>query len=281
MTVRDSLTTVNFTSRTSRKILGLVLHSMAGTQIGSIAWFKNPDAKASAHYCISQSGEIVRCVLDKDIAWHAGLFDEPIADWLHPNPNNVTIGIELEDRADPHWQYPEVQRQALKDLVDDLCGRYAIPKDPEHILLHRNLNPTRRSDPIGAFDLNWVLTVPQQEDKLPDDTQRALVLLEAFKTAYSHSNLEGAVNAAIGAYRDLPGIKKVLTDTQIDLSGSKTQIEALKDGRLKVSVKLACSDDFDAILGEIQKLIEKEDQQIQDGPLDNFVKALLSLFRRK
>jgi hypothetical protein len=255
---------------------------MWGTQSGSIAWFKNPDAKASAHYCISQDGEIVRTVPDMSIGWHAGVFDEPIADWLKPNPNNTTIGIELEDKRDPHWAYPESQRQALKELVDYLCITYSIPKDSEHILLHKNLNPSRRSDPVGQFDLNWVLAVPPQTNLLTPDQQRALTALEAFKTAENHGNLEGAANAAIGAYKDIVGVKKALSDVNIDLSGANTQIAALKDGRQKVAIKLDCTDDFDAILGEVQKLIEKEDQtHAPNDPLSGLLNAILSIFKRK
>jgi N-acetyl-anhydromuramyl-L-alanine amidase AmpD len=281
MTIRDSLTPTNFTKSDKRKILGIVLHSMWGTQIGSIAWFKNPSAQASAHFCVGQDGDIVRCVQEKDIAWHAGFYDEPIADWLKPNPNNTTIGIEIEDRRDPHWPYPDPQRKALQELVDYLCQTYSIPQDSEHILLHKNLNPTRRSDPVGAFDINWVLKVPQQDDKLPADTQRALLLIEAYKEAEKHGNLEGATNALLGAYRELQTTKKALADTGIELSGAKTQIEALKDGRMKVATKLGCSDDYDAILAEVQKLIEKEDQSDAGDHWEGFLKALLSLFKKK
>jgi hypothetical protein len=165
MNIVNSLTTVNFNPGGMSAIKGIVLHSMWGTQNGSIAWFKNPDAKASAHFCISGVGEIVRVVDEQklDRAWHAGIYDEgKCPEWAMPNPNNFCVGIELEDNRDSNWSYPEVQRIALRELCNYLMDKYEIQKD--HVLLHRNLNPSRRSDPVGQFSFDWLFpgtpTVP-------------------------------------------------------------------------------------------------------------------------
>lgn len=157
MNIVNSLTTVNFNPGGMKAIKGIVLHSMWGTQNGSIAWFKNPDAQASAHFCISAVGEIVRVVNEEhlDRAWHAGIYDNgKCPAWAMTNPNDWCIGIELEDNRDANWQYPEAQRAALRDLVAFLMEKYNIPRD--HVLLHRDLNPSRRSDPVGAFSFDWV-----------------------------------------------------------------------------------------------------------------------------
>ena len=160
MEIVKSLTTVNFNPNGMKGRLGIVLHSMAGTQNGSIAWFKNPQAQASAHYCIGADGEIVQVVDEakKDRAWHAGIYDNgKCPSWALPNPNDYCIGIELEDKKDPNWNYPEPQRKALIYLVNLLMERYSIPRD--RILLHRNLNPSRRSDPVGQFSFDWLFPV--------------------------------------------------------------------------------------------------------------------------
>lgn len=175
MNIVDSLTTVNFNPGGMTAIKGIVLHSMWGTQNGSIAWFKNPDAKASAHFCISGVGEIVRVVNEQtlDRAWHAGIYDEgKCPDWALPNPNNWCIGIELEDNRDSNWAYPEPQRAALRWLVAFLMEKYSIPRD--HILLHRELNPSRRSDPVGQFSFDWLFPGTPVDpapvlEKLPKD----------------------------------------------------------------------------------------------------------------
>jgi len=176
MNITNSLTNVNFNPGGMKAIKGIVLHSMWGTQNGSIAWFKNPDAKASAHFCISEVGEIVRVVDEAklDRAWHAGIYDAgKCPDWAMPNPNDWCIGIELEDKRDANWQYPEAQRKALRELVAWLMEKYNIPQD--HVLLHRNLNPSRRSDPVGAFSFDWLFqtvstTPPSTIEKLPKDS---------------------------------------------------------------------------------------------------------------
>lgn len=280
MTVRDSLTTVNFTPKTSRKILGLVLHSQWGTQQGSIAWFKNPQAQASAHYCIGQDGEIVRIVPDMSIAWHAGLFDEPIADWLHPNPNNVTIGIELEDRRDPHWSYPQAQRDALVWLVKDLCTKYNISQDKDHVLLHKNLNPSRRSDPVGMFDINWVIdqaTVPPPVNTLSDDQTRALKAVEGFKTSEGHSNLEGAVNALLGDHKDLQTYKQANTQLIEQSKELETTLAKMKDDRTQLAALLGSSDDPAVIYAKVNTLVNREDPT--PDPLSTFLSKLVSLWR--
>lgn len=169
MTIRKDLTTVNFTVNGMREVRGIVLHSMSGFYNGTISWFKNPAAQASAQYIISKNGDILQMVEDKDMAWHAGFYDSgKCPAWALPNPNFYTIGIELEDERNIDWQYPEKQRQALRELVEMLRQKYLIPK--ERILLHKNLNPSRRTDPVGAFSFDWLFpatpTPPAQTSEL-------------------------------------------------------------------------------------------------------------------
>lgn len=174
MEIKQDLTPINHTPNGMKEIRGIVLHSMAGTYKGSIAWFKNSSAGASAHYCISKNGEITQCVLDKDMAWHAGIYDDgKCPSWALPNPNYYCIGIELEDEGKGGaWKYPEAEKKATAWLVDMLMKKYGIAKD--HVLLHKDLNPSRRSDPVGDFSFDWVYatepTPPVSTvEKLPKD----------------------------------------------------------------------------------------------------------------
>jgi hypothetical protein len=48
---------------------GLVLHIQEGTEAGSEAWFKNPDAQASAHFLNPKSGGLRQLVDTDDAAW--------------------------------------------------------------------------------------------------------------------------------------------------------------------------------------------------------------------
>lgn len=203
MSLVNDFLTINYTPNGMKEIRGLLMHSMWGTYEGSVAWFKNPDAKASAHYCISKDGEI-RHMVDEakgDMAWHGGYVDvPPCPDWVLPNPNYYLIGIELEDMRDVNWQYPEAQRKATQELVAALCSRYGFGRDK--CLMHKETNPSRRSDPVGQFSWDWVF--PNQPST-SDDEQRALAELKNFKNTtplYQNGNLEGTIRGLIGYYND-------------------------------------------------------------------------------
>lgn len=155
MNIKKDLLTIHYTPDGIKEHRGIVLHSMWGSYAGSIAWFKNPtNPGSSAHYLISAEGEITQMVEEKDMAWHAGIIDDVAPEWVRPNPNWYTIGIELEDKQDPNWQYPEAQRKALVELVSAIQKRYSI--DNDHVILHKEINPSRRSDPVGAFSRDWL-----------------------------------------------------------------------------------------------------------------------------
>ncbi len=154
-------------------VKALVIHSMDGFYNGSISWFKNPEGRGSAHYLISKEGEIRQMVREKDMAWHAGIYDEPLIDYLRPNPNHYTIGIELEDQGKADWKYPEAQQIAAAWLITMLMERYKLTKKNVH--LHKELNPSRRSDPQGDFSRTWLFKNLQEESIMPDvadSTQR-------------------------------------------------------------------------------------------------------------
>ena len=54
----------------------------------SLARLTDPDAKVSAHYLISEAGEVLRLVDEDKRAWHAGL-----SYWRgHPDVNSASIG---------------------------------------------------------------------------------------------------------------------------------------------------------------------------------------------
>lgn len=158
--IKKNITTINqWHDRSGFNIKGIVLHSMAGTQRGTIAWFSNPKAKASAHYCVADTGDVVLTVEEKAVAWHAGnvTVDKEKAPTLLKdnwgvNPNLITIGIEMEDKNSRSWKYPEKQYSACVILVADICRRYDIPMDRGHIFMHRESDPVNKSDPIGKWD---------------------------------------------------------------------------------------------------------------------------------
>jgi len=107
----------------------LVLHSMEYPErVQSAEWcagfFADPQGPngpivASAHYCVD-ANSIMQCVLEKDVAWHAG----PV--------NEYSIGIEHAGYAGQtaeQWrdEYSTSMLERSAELVAGLCLRYSIP----------------------------------------------------------------------------------------------------------------------------------------------------------
>src|SRR5688572_12543627 len=84
----------NSNRETSHDIDKIVIHVAEGSYSGTISWFENCAAQASAHYVVSKEGRISQCVRNEDIAWQAGWWDT----------NTHSIGIEHAGYIDnPEW----------------------------------------------------------------------------------------------------------------------------------------------------------------------------------
>lgn len=120
--------TSNYNTGRTGRVQFVVIHTMQGSYAGSISWFQNPMARASAHYNIrSSDGEITQMVRESDNAWHAG----------NSYYNNNSIGIEHEGFVmDPSRWYTDAMYIASARLTRMLCDRYGIPIDREHIIGH-------------------------------------------------------------------------------------------------------------------------------------------------
>lgn len=118
----------------------VVVHIMEGTLVGTDAWFNDPVSKVSAHYGIGKNGQIHQYVLETDVAYHAGRRSKTPA-WTgikaRVNPNLYTIGIEHEGDENSPW--PDQMYAASAELIRDICTRWSIPIDAEHIVCHRDI----------------------------------------------------------------------------------------------------------------------------------------------
>lgn len=152
------------------RIMGIVVHVMDGHlgngNTGTDELFNTvPAARAgalkgfasSAHYGISQNGEVHQYVKDEDTAYHAGRVRDPswslIASYWAKgayngvNPNVFTIGIEHEGSADPafaeklglSFTWPPEMMKASSELIAALCAAYRIPIDRDHIVGHHEI----------------------------------------------------------------------------------------------------------------------------------------------
>jgi len=139
----------NFTPLGWRNITYIVVHVMDGSIESAVNWFKNPDSDVSAHYLISQEGEVIQMVREKDIAWHAG-------NWTY---NQQSIGIEHEDKGNwntPNWVPIELY-QTSATLVRSLCDKYGIPKDREHIIGHNEVPGVTKPCPGPYWDWDYFI----------------------------------------------------------------------------------------------------------------------------
>jgi len=136
--IKDS--TPNKTNgRNGQTISRIVLHSTYGSYSGSVAWLKNPAAKVSAHYIISDTGEIRQLVDDKDTAWSNGNLQS----------NRESVAIETTDNKKK--DITPKAKEALIWLVTDIKKRYNI-KD---IKYHREIVAT--ACPYLNIDKAWFI----------------------------------------------------------------------------------------------------------------------------
>lgn len=109
-----------------RRSRWVVLHTMETAEGNSIAesiggnWFTNPDAQASAHYCVDNDS-IVQGVNEGDYAWASG-----------PTGNYLGIQIEMAGRAAQtraEWldDYSRAMLERVAALTADICTRQGIP----------------------------------------------------------------------------------------------------------------------------------------------------------
>jgi N-acetyl-anhydromuramyl-L-alanine amidase AmpD len=136
----------NYSTGRNGPIQYIVIHTMQGSYAGSISWFQNPAARASAHYNIrSSDGEITQMVRESDTAWHAG----------NSYYNNRSIGIEHEGYvSDPGRWYTTAMYVASARLTRALCDKYRIPIDREHIIGHYQVPVSGSGPPCSVTATN-------------------------------------------------------------------------------------------------------------------------------
>lgn len=136
----------NFGSRRGGARPALIVLHYTGMQSSAAALERlcDPVAEVSAHYLISETGEVVAIVPEEMRAWHAGA-----GAWRGwSDVNSVSIGIELANTgAHP---FPEPQMRALEALLDGVRGRWGIA--PEGVIAHADMAPGRKTDPGPRFD---------------------------------------------------------------------------------------------------------------------------------
>jgi N-acetylmuramoyl-L-alanine amidase len=107
----------------------------------------DPAAKVSAHYLISEAGEVSRLVPEEKRAWHAGA-----SFWRgHRDVNSASIGIELDHpgHALGYRPFAEAQIDALLPLLHRITRTYDVPR--ANVVGHSDVAPARKTDPGELF----------------------------------------------------------------------------------------------------------------------------------
>lgn len=107
----------------------------------------DPAAEVSAHYCITEEGEVISLVPEDKRAWHAGL-----SYWRGvKDVNSASIGIELDHpgHALAYRPFADAQIDALVPLLNRMMLAYDIPR--ANVVAHSDIAPARKLDPGELF----------------------------------------------------------------------------------------------------------------------------------
>ena len=177
----------------------------------------NPESKVSAHYLITEEGEVVRLVDEAKRAWHAG-----VSFWRgHKDVNSASIGIELDHpgHAGGYRAFSDAQFEALVPLLARMVKQHDIPR--ANVVGHSDVAPGRKIDPGELFpwdrlaEYNLCLPRPEkleQGDPFDNDASFYLALerfgyditnghraVEAFQRRWRPERIDGQIDGQVRA----------------------------------------------------------------------------------
>ncbi|MGI3187173.1 N-acetylmuramoyl-L-alanine amidase [Nioella aestuarii] len=124
----------------------------------------DPAREVSAHYLISEAGEVMSLVDEEMRAWHAGA-----GEWAgREDVNSRSIGIELSNTG--YTPFAARQMAALEALLPGILSRWQI--DPKGVIAHSDMAPGRKIDPGPRFD--WLRLARQGLSIWPEPQDQAV-----------------------------------------------------------------------------------------------------------
>lgn len=135
-------------SRIAKDIDTVVLHSSYNNQGGDrysvekvISIWKSYGV--APHFLIDRKGNIYRLVMERDIAYHAGVSEMKDG---RTNVNAFSIGVEILNAEDD--AYTDAQYEAVKHLIAHLKKTYPI----RYVVGHDDIASGRKTDP---WNFDW------------------------------------------------------------------------------------------------------------------------------
>lgn len=139
----------NFDERNGQYIDTLVMHytdMLSGEE--AVARLCDAEAKVSAHYVVTEEGDILSLVEEECRAWHAGE-----SHWRgHNNLNARSIGIEIVNpgHSNGYRPFTSAQMAAVTILSQGILNRHEIPA--RNVIGHSDIAFLRKVDPGELFD---------------------------------------------------------------------------------------------------------------------------------
>lgn len=165
MKINQELLTPNAYSRpqkTLKKVTHIVIHwvgNPTSTAIANRNYFESlrkGTTYASAHYIIGLQGEIIQCIPENEIAYHAGV------------ANSYSIGIE-NCHPNEEGKFNAATYVSLISLCANICKRYKL--DPIKALI-------RHYDVTGKICPKYYVENPGAWQQLKEDVKKVLDIIE-------------------------------------------------------------------------------------------------------
>lgn len=199
MNIEERLLTINPYSRSGErqnKIEYLVIHWVGNAGSSALAnrnYFENlkdtHKTYASSHYIVGLNGEVIRCIPDDEVAFHAGSY----------SMNRKSIGIE---NCHPDWEgkFNENTYNSLVELCAELCKKYNIPINnvirhydvtgkqcPKYYVEHKDAWEQLKQDINNKINGGTVTPVPKPQEG-SDEPVRKYCNGSTPETVYSDTN---------------------------------------------------------------------------------------------
>ncbi|MFF1508808.1 N-acetylmuramoyl-L-alanine amidase [Streptomyces sp. NPDC058326] len=130
----------------------IVIHVVQGSYATALKVFKNPGHGAAAHYVVRKDGHVAQMIRELDVGFHAGNRDM----------NERSIGIEHEGFVDRPQDFTAAMYAGSARLAADICARYGMPVDREHIIGHVEVEGTDHTDPGPHWDWDRYLKLVRE-----------------------------------------------------------------------------------------------------------------------
>ncbi|MHC0430059.1 N-acetylmuramoyl-L-alanine amidase [Streptomyces sp. O3] len=138
----------------------IVIHVTQGSFATTLRVFRDPLHAAATHYVIrAKDGHIAQMARELDVAFHAG----------NRAYNERSIGIEHEGFVDKPESFTDVMYESSAKLSADICRRYGIPVDREHIVGHVEIPGTDHTDPGPHWDWDRYMRLVREASAASSD----------------------------------------------------------------------------------------------------------------